>query len=152
MNPLVRVSAVPGSPEQRLSDPEFLRDFDLVVAVGQPLAVARRACVLCAEAGVKFMAAAVRGAAGFHFVDLSIHTYKPKVRIEGEGQGGQATHAAAAAPPAPAVVLRQPARRCRHWRPRGVQSAAPPRRTRRRRTWTAAGRSSLMSSESGTRG
>jgi len=81
MNPLVRVSAAPGSPQLRLLDPAFLSTFDLVVAVGQPPYVVRRADALCVQRGVKFMAAAVRGTGSFYLVDLGSHAFKPKARF-----------------------------------------------------------------------
>lgn len=79
MNPLVKVSAAPGSPDRQLSDPAFLKSFDLVIAAGRPLAAARAAGALCAAGGVKFMAAAARGVGSYYFADLGEHTYKPKV-------------------------------------------------------------------------
>jgi hypothetical protein len=79
MNPLVKVSAARGPSSDRLADAAFLGGFDLIVAAGGPLRAAAAAGDAAAAAGVKFMAAAVRGAAGFYFVDLGRHTYLPKV-------------------------------------------------------------------------
>ncbi|KAI8463493.1 MAG: SUMO-activating enzyme 1B [Monoraphidium minutum] len=90
MNPLVRVSSAPGAPEARLLDAPFLAAFDLVVCTGPAVspAATRAAGAACAAAGVKFMAAAVRGAASYYFIDLGAHTYKPKADAGGEGGGG----------------------------------------------------------------
>lgn len=83
MNPLVKVSAAPGSPQKQLVDPSFLQGFDLVLAVGQPLMLTQHADELCAARGVKFMAAAVRGASSFYFNDLGSHVFKAVVRLVG---------------------------------------------------------------------
>jgi hypothetical protein len=79
MNPLVRVSAAPGSSDARLLDASFLGGHDLVICIGAPLRLAREVGALCGAHGVKFMAAAVRGAASYYFADLGRHTFTPKV-------------------------------------------------------------------------
>jgi hypothetical protein len=89
MNPLVRVAAAPGAASAQLLDPDFLAQFDLVVAAGQPPRLARRAGELCFARGVKFMAAAVRGTGSFYFVDLGSHSYKPKGEGDAAASGGR---------------------------------------------------------------
>ena len=98
MNPLVKVSAAPGSPDHKLLDPEFLGSFDLVVAAGRPLRASRAAGALCAGAGVKFMAAAVRGAGSYYLADLGDHTFKPKVGLNAVAVGPLFPHLHHAAP------------------------------------------------------
>lgn len=82
MNPLVKVAAAPGAPAERLQDPSFLSQFGLVVAVGQPLSVAKAAGAACAAAGVQFMAAGVAGCHSYYIADLGDdHSYVPKVCV-----------------------------------------------------------------------
>jgi hypothetical protein len=79
MNPLVKVSAAAGSVES-CCNTNFLKQFDLVLALGQSAAAVARLDALAQEAGVQFMAGAAFGPASYVFINLHKHTYMPKVR------------------------------------------------------------------------
>lgn len=102
MNPLVRVSAAPGSAASLLastSDEQavVLGGYDLVIACGLPLASVRALDAACRDASsapsaaaaegaegsggqrVMFMAGEVRGPNAYLFLDLQQHSYVPKV-------------------------------------------------------------------------
>lgn len=81
MNPLVKVTAADGSTAAAAdgsSSSELLAGQDLVIATGLPLQQVVQLDGACRAAGVKFMAAAAAGPAGWFFADLQQHTYTPK--------------------------------------------------------------------------
>lgn len=80
MNPLVHVTCLPGA-ASRVTDPETVRGFDLVIITAQPLSVMQQADAACRQVGASFMAAAVQGVGSFLFLDLGQHSFRPKVGL-----------------------------------------------------------------------
>ncbi len=74
MNPFVKLASLPGPVAEALT-PDQLRQYNLVLLVGQPAYLVSRADRLCADAGVPFYAAACRGISGWAFANLHEHSY-----------------------------------------------------------------------------
>eukprot|EP00878_Enallax_costatus_P023505 GHUV01025004.1.p1 GENE.GHUV01025004.1~~GHUV01025004.1.p1 ORF type:complete len:245 (+),score=77.43 GHUV01025004.1:744-1478(+) len=77
MNPLVQVSAAPGSSSSRIPT-ELIQQQQLVIAIGLDLRSVDQLDDVCRRSNVGFMAAAAAGPAGWFFVDLGDHQYVPK--------------------------------------------------------------------------
>lgn len=90
MNPLVKVTSAAGSTADFCNTTAaaaaggegggsgVLGEQDLVIATGLTLQQVCQLDASCRSAGVKFMAAAAAGPAGWFFLDLQQHTYTPK--------------------------------------------------------------------------
>lgn len=79
MNPLVKVSAAPGSSSSSSIPTDRIQQQQLVIAVGLGLRSVDHLDDLCRKSKVGFMAAAAAGPGGWFFVDLGEHEYVPKV-------------------------------------------------------------------------
>jgi ubiquitin-like 1-activating enzyme E1 A len=74
MNPLVKVSWLPGAP-YTFADSGNLAEFNVVLLSGQAADVVDRTDQACAAAGVAFYAAVSRGIFGWVFANLHEHSF-----------------------------------------------------------------------------
>ena len=114
MNPLVKVSSLPGAASTFVT-PDSLAGFNVLVLVGQPAGVIERADGACAEAGVAFYAAVSRGIFGWVFANLHQHSYAVEV--------GPPRHAPCASSKAPPLTALNPTACARRPRWRGTTAA-----------------------------
>lgn len=106
MNPLVNVSRATGNlTALTAADLKAKCDILVMAAAGVALADVAAANSLAHAAGVRFIAAAVRGPNSYAFVDLGRHTYTPKVQTKAPAAGStESTSGKAAADGAEAAA------------------------------------------------
>jgi ubiquitin-like 1-activating enzyme E1 A len=74
MNPLVKVSALPGTPQSFLT-PDRLENYSVLLLVGQSAHIVQQADKVCMAVGIPLYAAVSRGLYGWAFANLHTHTY-----------------------------------------------------------------------------
>lgn len=80
MNPLVSVSAAPGS-AAAVPEAPWVAQFQVVLLGGASLALMQAWDAVCAEAGVAFFGGCSRAAVSFLFADLGECTFTQQARL-----------------------------------------------------------------------
>ena len=80
MNPLVRISALPGSLAEE-PDADLLRGFDVVLLVQAPLHMQLAYDKACTDTNTAFFTACSRGTTSYFFENLHVHEWTPMASI-----------------------------------------------------------------------